>query len=214
MKRRKNLLLILFFIVATVTAIWVIQLSQGNMPYVDQWTNAFALWLGESYVYEPFRFVTQFGSSFFLYPFVTVVTILLFFFFRHLLPPLLFAGGTFITHKTNELIKELVLRERPVISASLNAEGYSFPSGHAMVSTVCYGLLAYFLTKKLKSKRAILTVQIIFSVLILLVGISRYVLRVHYLTDVVAGFFIGYLFLVGFIFLYDFLMRKASPSKG
>lgn len=214
MKQHKNILISLSIIVLIVMGIWVMQLLQGNLPYVDRGTILLVPWFVDSFLYEPFSLVTNLGSSFFLYPFVAIVTILLFIWFRHWMPALFFGGGTYLTHKLNYLIKHLVERERPSISVSLNAEGYSFPSGHAMVSIFCYGMLAYFITKKLKSKRAILTVQISFSILIFLIGISRYFINVHYLTDVLAGFFFGFFILLGSIYLYEFLQRKRYPSKG
>ncbi|MFD1608112.1 phosphatase PAP2 family protein [Oceanobacillus luteolus] len=214
MKQQKRILISLSIIVFVVMGIWIFQLLQGNLPYVDKGTIPLVPWLVNSYFYEPFSLITNLGSSFFLYPFVVVVTILLFIWFRHWLPALFFGGGTYLTHKVNVFIKHLVERERPSISVSLNAEGYSFPSGHAMVSIFCYGLLAYFITKKLKSKRAILTVQISFTILIFLIGISRYIINVHYLTDVLAGFFFGFLLLIGSIYLYEFIIKKRYPSKG
>lgn len=213
MKARKNILLVFFVALILITGVWVLQLSQGKMPYLDQITRRFVDSLGQSFLLEPFQLITHLGSSFFLYPFVAIVTILLFIWFKHWLPAFFFGGGIYLTHKVNEVIKLFVTRERPSISVSLNAEGYSFPSGHAMLSIVCYGLLAYFITRQLKSKRLILTVQIACGILILLIGISRYIINVHYLTDVFAGFIIGFLLLIGFIFLYERLIKKVSPSK-
>ncbi|MCF3942035.1 phosphatase PAP2 family protein [Oceanobacillus alkalisoli] len=213
MRARKNILLLIFIVLIIITGIWVLQLLEGNMPYVDQATRRFADLLGQSFLLEPFQFITHLGSSFFLYPFVAVVTIFLFIWFKHWLPAVFFGGGIYLSHKINHGIKLLITRERPSISVSLNAEGYSFPSGHSMISLVCYGLLAYFITRKLKSKRLISMVQIGFAVLIFLIGISRYIINVHYLTDVLAGFFFGYLLLIGLIFLYEKLMKKISSSK-
>lgn len=204
----------LLLAVVLVMMIWIVQLFQGSTPFVDRWTRSFVTVLGDSFIYKPLELVTNLGSSFFLYPFVGTMTVLLFIWYRHYLPALFFGGGVFLSHKLNQLIKGLVMRERPSVSVSLNAEGYSFPSGHAMVSMVCYGLLAYFISKKLKSKRMIIFVQMTFTLLIFLIGISRYVINVHYLTDVLAGFFIGYFLLFGFIYLYETISQKQSRSKG
>lgn len=213
MKARKNMLLSIFVALILLTGIWVLQLLQGKMPYLDQLTRRFVDLLGQSSLLEPFQLITHLGSGFFLFPLVVIVAILLLIWYKHWLPAVFFSGGTYLTHKVNEAIKLFVARERPSISVSLNAEGYSFPSGHAMISIVCYGLLAYFIMRKLKSKRLILTVQITIGLLILLIGISRYIINVHYLTDVLAGFFIGFLLLTGFIYLYERLVKIVSPSK-
>lgn len=212
MNARKNILVFLSFIIVIIIVIWIVQLLQGTIPFVDQWTIAFVSWLESSFLYEPFRLVTHLGSSFFLFPFVAIVTILLIVWFRSFLPGLFFGGGIYLTHKFNVFIKEIVSRERPSTSASLNAEGYSFPSGHAMISIVCYGILAYFITKKLTSKRAILFVNIVFSLIVFLIGLSRYVINVHYLTDVLAGFFIGFFVLLGLIYLYEYIRKRRTQT--
>lgn len=214
MRVRKNILLLVFIALLLITGIWVVQLLQGHMPYVDQVTRKFVDLLGQSFLLEPFQFITHLGSGFFLYPFVVIVMIFLFIWFKHWLPAVIFGGGIYLSYMVNQGIKHLIARERPSISVSLNAEGYSFPSGHAMISIVCYGLLAYFITRKLESRGLILTVQITFAILIFLIGISRYIINVHYLTDVLAGFFIGSLLLIGFIYLYERLIKKVSPFKG
>lgn len=214
MKQRKNLIIFLFLIVCIVMAIWLVQIMSGGMPYTDQFTRELVDRLQTSFLYDPFRIVTNLGSEFFLYPFVIIVMILLFIWFKDWLPALFFAGGTLVAHLLNRFIKSIVDRERPSISVAANAEGYSFPSGHAMVSMVCYGMLAYFITKKLTSRVAMFVVQVGFSLLIFLIGISRYIINVHYLTDVFFGFFVGYLVLIGLIYLYEFVKRKRSPSRG
>lgn len=212
MKRNKTIFLFLFIIIFAVIGLWMYQIMNNRMPYVDIITRDLVGQLETSFLYAPFRMVTNLGSEFFLYPFVSIVAILLLIWFKHWLPPLLFAGGILMSHMINVGIKKMIIRERPSISVGANAEGYSFPSGHAMISMVCYGLLAYFITRKLKSKAAILSVHILFSLLIFLIGISRFVINVHYLTDIIAGFFFGCLLLIGLIYLYAHLRLNRSPS--
>lgn len=212
MKQNKKISLFLFFVMGAVIGIWFFQIMNDRMPYVDKFTRGLVGQLENSLLYNPFRMMTNLGSDFFLYPFVIIAAIVLFIWFKHWLPPVIFAGGTLVSHFVNVFIKRIVTRERPSISVEANAEGYSFPSGHAMVSIVCYGLLGYFITKKLKSKAAKLFVQILFSLLIFLIGISRYVINVHYLTDIIAGFFFGSLLLLCFIYLYERNNSKRSPS--
>lgn len=108
------------------------------------------------------------------------------------------------------MIKALVGRERPSISAALNAEGYSFPSGHAMIPMVCYGLIAYLLGKRMGSGKNRWLVQAMFGCLVLLIGISRFFINVHYLTDIITGFTIGFLFL--FLLIAIDKKRDRSPS--
>lgn len=88
-------------------------------------------------------------------------------------------------------------RPRPVFEIPLTtALNTSFPSGHAMQSLIVYGLLAYFLVTNTNNLR--LRIWIIFGavLLVLLIGMSRLFLGVHYLSDVLGGFAAGALWLI------------------
>lgn len=213
MKRYKRPAILVFSaLLGVLAAVWIIQIVNGRVPLVDQWTRGPVEWFGESFLYGPFRGLTELGSRSFLIPFVVTAAVLLGIYLRNWLPPLFLIGGTYSTHLLNDFIKGLVLRERPSISVSANAVGYSFPSGHAMIPVVCYGLLAYFIVKRMKSEKRILAVYIFSVLLVLLIGFSRYVINVHYLTDIIAGFAMGALCLFFLIFLYEQIEKYRSRS--
>ena len=95
------------------------------------------------------------------------------------------AGGVVL----NQLIKELVARPRPYFEHPLVLEtSYSFPSGHAAMSLICYGMLAYFAVLALQTWRARTAVVFGTALLVLLIGFSRVYFAVHYFSDVVGGF--------------------------
>lgn len=83
---------------------------------------------------------------------------------------------------------------------------YSFPSGHAFGSLCFYGILAWLVTRKLKSYSAKIMLFISSALLILLIGFSRIYLGVHYPSDVLAGYAAG-LFWVGVVALTDAHLR-------
>ncbi|UJL47579.1 phosphatase PAP2 family protein [Virgibacillus sp. NKC19-16] len=206
--KQKYIILFLFVLMILTVGIWIIRIVSGSAPYVDQWTRDLVARLDGSWIYTFFRAVTEFGSQPFLLPFTIIMALFLWWLFKDWLPALIFSGGTLISHLFNLLIKEIVERDRPSILEAANAEGYSFPSGHAMISMVCYGLLAYFLVKKLTSSKAIFFTQLFFAFVVFLIGISRYFINVHYLTDVVSGFLFGFLCLIGLIYLYEFIQKQ------
>lgn len=103
----------------------------------------------------------------------------------------------------NRILKLIVARQRPNVLRLVGEEGYSFPSGHAMVSMGFYGFLIYLIYTNIKSKKIKYPLIIFLSILILLIGISRIYLGVHYATDIIGGFIIGIMYLVIFVrFLY------------
>jgi membrane-associated phospholipid phosphatase len=92
----------------------------------------------------------------------------------------------------NRLLKGLFVRPRPFFEHPLLIEtSYSFPSGHAMDSFAVYGMLAYFVVVALRSWRARTAVVFGAALLVLLIGLSRMYLGVHYFSDVVAGYAAG-----------------------
>jgi undecaprenyl-diphosphatase len=94
------------------------------------------------------------------------------------------------------LLKQLFHRERPLVPLLEPARGMSFPSGHALNSMVFYGLLIYIIHKTVESNAA--RKLLIFSLLLFIffIGASRVYLRVHYASDVLAGFAMGLIWLV------------------
>lgn len=103
----------------------------------------------------------------------------------------------------NRLIKIIVRRPRPEVIALITENGYSFPSAHSMVSFAFYGFIIYLMLKESKSKKQKIIYGVFLSILILLIGISRIYLGVHYATDVIGGFLIALIYLIIFIkFIY------------
>lgn len=189
---------------------WIWKIIHNELPYVDQLTRGFVAFVEQSIVFSSARFITEFGSASFLIPFTIIMTFILWGLFRDWLPALIFVGGTLGAHILNLSIKMVIARERPRIDIAANAEGYSFPSGHSMISMVCYGLLMYFLLRKIKSSKLHLYIQVIFALFIFLIGISRYIINVHYLTDVITGFIIGFIFLRLSIQLFERIQKQGS----
>lgn len=93
------------------------------------------------------------------------------------------------------VLKDLVERLRPVVDAPVAAaSGPSFPSGHALSSLVSYGVLVLvFLPTVHRSLRWVLIGAA--ALLVVVVGVTRMALGVHFLTDVIGGWLLGALWL-------------------
>ncbi|MGG1660801.1 phosphatase PAP2 family protein [Brevibacillus sp. NRS-1366] len=91
----------------------------------------------------------------------------------------------------NLLLKSLFHRERPTIHRLVEESGYSFPSGHSMAAFIFFGMLAILLFLFVVSRAAKTVIVLLAVLLILMVGVSRIYLGVHYPSDVLGGFAAG-----------------------
>ncbi len=111
------------------------------------------------------------------------------------------------------ITKNIFLRERPIIGQNLLAD-YSFPSGHTFIAITFYGFLLYLVMKDKKvSYRKLKEGGLLF--LIITIPLSRLILGVHYLTDVLGGITLGLAYLFFLIIMYEsnFLKDKEDETK-
>lgn len=108
------------------------------------------------------------------------------------------------------VLKVLVGRLRPVVAHPIaHAPGNSFPSGHAFGSIVCYGaLLLVFLPAAASRWRRWFGIAI--AVIVAVVGISRILLGVHFISDVVGGWALGVAWLGLTSFAFELTRRAAG----
>ncbi len=138
--------------------------------------------------------ITFLGSATFLIPLIILLCI---FIKSNLIRYSICINIVFITI-LNQLLKFIIQRPRPEKFRIVDASGYSFPSGHSMVSMAFYGYLIYLVYRYVKNKYLKYTIILVLALLILLIGISRIYLGVHYTSDVCAGFLLSLSYLVGY----------------
>ncbi|WKA56428.1 phosphatase PAP2 family protein [Planococcus shixiaomingii] len=143
-----------------------------------------------------FLVITELGSVRFLTA-LSVLTLLLLWFKAKDKWGILFfviavGGGSLLTL----LLKNLYDRRRPSINESIDAVGYSFPSGHSMGSLLFYGFIGYFAVRSRLKKRVKVLILIILAVLVVLIGTSRIYLGAHFPSDVIAGYIAGTIWLI------------------
>lgn len=114
------------------------------------------------------------------------------------------ASNLAISTGINIILKNIVQRPRPIEFRLINESGYSFPSGHSMVSMAFYGYLIYLIYKNIENKKIKWTLITILSILILTIGISRIYLGVHYTSDVIAGFVIS----LSYLIIYTSIIKR------
>jgi len=113
-----------------------------------------------------------------------------------------------IGNEVSKLLKDFFERPRPDLEHLVQVKSYSFPSGHAMVGMIVYFMIAYLLLEEAKTKAGKITIAVITAILLLLIGASRIILQVHYPSDVLGGYAIGYLWVVIWILLYNYFKKR------
>ena len=129
---------------------------------------------------------------------VFVLTVLAIILIKGLKNKLFLLTGIVGTAGLNVLLKHIVQRERPNINRLIPEKGYSFPSGHSMMSMAFYGMLIFLIFKYVKNTALKWTLIVILTILLSTIGITRIYLGVHYPSDVIGGFVVSltYLFIL------------------
>ncbi len=145
------------------------------------------------------KFITNFGGAIFL----IILTILLLVVLKNKKVGLSICINLVVVTILNQLLKRLLQRPRPTEFRIIEETGYSFPSGHSMVSMAFYGYLIYLIYRFVKNKYLKWISIVLLSLLICLIGISRIYLGVHYTSDVLGGFLISISYLVIYISAFN-----------
>lgn len=113
------------------------------------------------------------------------------------------------------VLKLIFHRDRPLSPLLEAARGYSFPSGHATMSITFYGLMIFIVWHYIKQSWLKWSLTIILVFLVIFIGISRVYLRVHYASDVLAGFCVGLMWLLLSLWVLqkmeNFSRKKVDP---
>lgn len=162
-----------------------------------------------------FKVFTHIGSFYTLAVMALIGVVLLFFVFKKKRLAI-FTGGCFAcVCVANFVIKQIVRRARPEHLMIIEETGYSFPSGHAMMTFAFFALLIYVVYKYVKNKPLKIILTVLFSLLIISVSFSRIYLGVHYFTDILAGWLITFAIVVTFIILYNsnLFVKRGTNEK-
>ena len=151
------------------------------------------------------KFITNFGGAIFL----SIATVMLFLFIKNKKIGLSIISNIVISAVLNQLLKRILQRPRPTEFRIVEETGYSFPSGHSMVSMAFYGYLIYLIYRYIKNKYVKWTLITILSILICLIGISRIYLGVHYTSDVLGGFLLS----ISYLVIYISSIKKLLPEE-
>jgi undecaprenyl-diphosphatase len=133
------------------------------------------------------RFITFFGSTAFIVG-LGICVVILFIWIKWKHAAFLFTITMAGALALNGVLKFFFHRARPKAYFGVAPTSYSFPSGHSLYSLCFYGMLAFIISARLQSLAVSFVVWTLAVSLILLVGMSRIYLGVHYPNDVLAGY--------------------------
>lgn len=154
------------------------------------------------------KFITEFGSA----KYIIIITLILIFILNTNYKRLFLLINTISSTIIIGITKIIFLRPRPLIGQQL-LSSYSYPSGHSLIATTYYGFLIFLIRKSNIKNITKNILTIIMSSLIIMIGTSRIILNVHYLTDVIAGFILGMIILLVLIYLYEKNINKKVKEK-
>ena len=155
---------------------------------IDQWVLNHVLYFRNSSLTEIMLFFTQFGEWITIA--IASIAIVIFLIVKKLYGAIIgyviaVIGGGALDY----ILKRAIHRTRPIGDTTLiDVGGFSFPSGHAMLSMVFYGMVSYFIIRQIRQWKFRLLVVVAMGFVIFLIGFTRIYLQVHYLSDVIAGF--------------------------
>lgn len=150
------------------------------------------------------KFITNFGGAIFL----IILTITLFILIKNKKIGLSIILNLIVITGLNQILKYILQRPRPTEYRLIEETGFSFPSGHSMVSMAFYGYLIYLIYKYVKNKYLKWISIVLLSILICSIGISRIYLGVHYTSDVLGGFLISLSYLIVYTLIVNIYLLE------
>lgn len=205
MKKYKHIVLLLCLLAFIFLTIIIFNKEQLTIDIIG---NNLISNIVNNNVTEIMKIITWFGSSYC----IIIISIILFITIKNKKIPISIVLNIIIIVLLNQVLKFIFHRDRPLDNIIIE-QGYSFPSGHAMVSVSLYGYLIYLIYKYVNKKIVKILLTIPLVLLILLVSISRIYLKVHYTTDVLAGILLSIIYLIIFIHLTNKTLDRSFNMK-
>ncbi len=182
---KKNKLLIVLIIAFIALSLFMIN---DKLVYIDKETFTFLfLHLNDKFLSQ-FEFITNIMSFWSVF-FLCIILFVIMYKKKKINDFLFLSVNVLSSIVIIRVFKIIFQRPRPLWPL-IEETGYSYPSGHTLTATCFYGSLIILVNKYFKGKLKIFA-NIFLVAMILLTGLSRIYLGVHYLSDVIAGYILG-----------------------
>ena len=191
-ENKKKIILITSAVLFTIITYFIFN---NQINHLDTLVHSYILGIRNKNLTSILLTITNISSAYAL----IVLSILLLIIIKEKKIPLLITLNLICSYALNAFAKVIFTRPRPIGINLIEESGFSYPSGHSMVSMAYYGFIAYLIYKKQTNKliKTIIIVSLLLT--ILLVGFSRIYLGVHYLSDVIGGFLLSIIYLTIYI---------------
>ncbi len=199
MRKKFNIKYIVLFISLFISLFLIFKVCLSSKIRIDDISHDFvSSYLVNDNVTLIMKIITNLGSSWFL----IMLTIFGLILIKNKKIGILISSNLIMITIINNVLKIIFQRNRP-LDMIIFEDGYSFPSGHAMVSLAFYGMLIYLVNRYVNKKRTRIFLTVILSLVIIGIGFSRIYFGVHYVSDVLCGFSISICYLILLIPLID-----------
>lgn len=203
--KKKYILISILLIVFLLLTILVLT---GSMKSFDSSIYNFLINLRSKPMDIFMKTITKFGNT------MSVIIILaIFVFILKKDDGYLLVMNTICVVSANQVLKHIIRRPRPDHLRLVKEKGFSFPSGHSMVSIALYGILIYIVNKNIKNKTLKIILISLLSLLILFIGLSRIYVGVHYPSDVLSGYILATVITILVIDYYNTHFRGNKNDK-
>lgn len=208
-EKRKNLIILITFSVICFIGFVLIAvlLACGQKFFIDEFNYVIANHRN-AFFNTFFKIITYLGSFYVL----ALLSILIILIFKRKHVGIIALISLVICSLVALIIKYIVKRPRPGFML-VEVSGYSFPSAHAVMTLALFTVLTYYLLKYLKNRTLKVLLTILNVFIILLIGFSRIYLGVHYVSDVLAGYLISFVFTVITITISEYVLIQFKNKK-
>lgn len=204
---RRIVALMLLVIALTVFSLLAHEVVTENEDWFDSKVFTFLKSYSSPGIVKIFESISFFGSMYFLLPaYVILVVIFLLKSQKSIAIDIALLGITSTLLLFG--LKTLFARVRPPFPLLIALKNYSFPSGHATSSFIFFSIIAWLVWKTGVPQKWKWVVSFFSLLCVIMIGVSRIVLRYHYASDVVAGFSLGMVCMILFLFAQNLRKRN------
>ncbi len=192
MKKIKWVIFVIAILIFSFLAYFVLEGKTGEF---DSFIYKIVTFNKTDFISGFYKFITNFASGIM----VGIISLVFLIIFKNKRYGGFIFLNVFNIFVLNFLLKLLFMRDRPYELMIIDEVGYSFPSGHAMAAFGFYGFIIYLLWHFNLAKSAKIIFSVLLGALIILIGVSRIYLGVHYASDVLAGYMVSLAYLILYI---------------